>query len=229
MGGRLIWSTGPFVIALLLFSLACGGDTLSNKATSTPAATNRLSAYATEKALPVATSRPSSTALVVGPAVRPCAASDLLTSISSNALTGGQLLLGIALGNRSGSACQISQLPNIQLLDAQSHALPVTVSAEGEACPPCAFQQPLLLLPDLGDIKPHVALRPGQGWVELEWATYDGAGVCLTPPPIAMAVRLLLPDDGGAVTVDVTSEFPSGIAPCHWPVQIFAYGPGTSE
>jgi hypothetical protein len=229
VSGKLIRSAG-FASVVLLLSVACGG-TSSNKATSTPAATNSLSAYSAEKASLPPTSQPSPTPLIAGPDVRLCHRTDITTAVSDNAATGGQLLGAIVLGNRSDTPCQIKQPPQVELLDVHSEVLPITVTP-GKPCPEtpfCIFQQPVLLLPGLGDPQSHVAVKPGQVVLTLTWHIHNGAGTCPTPPPKATEVRLLLQDTEDEVVVDVTSVFSGGIAPCDGTVQIFGYGPGTAE
>jgi hypothetical protein len=226
-------------LAVLLLATACGGGGKTSVPTPTTlskrpiAATPTLSLDPTKAALTTAlaglvriTPPPTPTPLIVGPDVRLCHRTDIATAVSSNALTGGQLLADIVLGNRSATACKIGRMPEVQFLDLRGQQLPITVSPD-VGCSACIFQQPLLLLPNLGAPKSHVAVRPGQVVLRLTWHIHNGAGTCPTPPPKAMEVGLLLQDTEQEVVVDVTSELPDGIAPCDGTVQIFGYGPGT--
>ena len=78
------------------------------------------------------------------------------------------------------------------------------------------------MLPNLGELRPRTAVL-GQAGLEMTWWVRDDTGTCSPPPPVATAVRLSLPEAGGDLTVDLTLEFPGGIAPCHR-VGIFEFG-----
>jgi hypothetical protein len=229
VSGKLNFIIGAFIIAVLVG--ACGGGksdkASSTKATSTPAATNNLSAYSTEKALPPPTSRPSPTPLIAGPDVRLCHRADITTAVGSGAAESQHLAARIVLGNRTDTPCQIKQPPGVELLDVHGDLSPITVSGPCAACD--YFQQPVLLLPGLGQPNANTTLRSGQVALALTWLPHNGAGTCPTLPPKATEVRLLLQDTEDEVVVDVTSAFPGVIAPCDGTVQIFGYGPGTGD
>lgn len=173
---------------------------------------------------------PTPTPFIAGPEVRPCNASDLNAAvIGSNAATGGQLLAGIGLGNKSTEPCRLSGPPNIQLIDPEGHVIPLD-TFQSSPCSttvssPCIFPEPLLMLANLGELKPHTAV-PGQAGLEITWWASDfndPTGTCSPPPPVATAVRLSLPEGGGELRVDLTPEFPAGIRPCHSRVGIFGF------
>jgi hypothetical protein len=233
---KVVWlgKAFPFAfaasVALSALLFACGGETSSNRATSMPAATNSLSASATEKALPPPTSQPSPTPLIAGPDVRLCHRADITTAASPNG-AGGMSFAFITLGNRSPTACQIKQPPGVELLDLHGDALPISVT-RGQPCPAityCLFQQPLLLLPGLPAPSGAVAAQPGQAVLILTWSPVDGSGGCATQPPKATQVRLLLQDAEDEVVIDVTSALPYSIAPCDGTVALEGYGPGTGD
>ncbi len=167
---------------------------------------------------------PSPTPFVAGPDVRPCDAADLNAGVTgSNGLTGGQALAGIGLGNESAEPCRLSGPPGIELLGPDGGVIPLDVfqspPCSDTTSRPCIFPGPLLMLPNLGEVKPHSAV-PGQGWLEITWRGHDDTGTCSPQPRVATAVRLSLPEGRGELTVDLTSEFPAtpqfpaGIAPC---------------
>jgi hypothetical protein len=174
--------------------------------------------------LPTCTPRPTPPApLGAGPEIRRCDASD----IAGVAMPGENLEtmhdgMAITLGSRSSTPCRLDHVPDIQFLDSNGAVLPLEVR-QSPPCSedrgfPCVFSRPLLLLPDL-PVGAGAAL-PGQVHLLIEWLSDP----CSPPARLATAVRLWLPEGGGAITLDVsTTLFRGGVAPCR-NVEVLDYG-----
>jgi hypothetical protein len=200
-----------------------------------PSATRSVDKIATwMAALPTNTPEGLTRPFAAGPDDRPCVGADLIGGIwGPQALTGGQLIASIVVGNRSNSACKLSRLPGFELLDADGNAIPEEVH-EGTPCPSfftdCIYQEPILLLPGLSSFDPPV--QPGQATLQILWPTHDGAGSCAEPPPTGKTVRLSLPDNGGFVLIPVDFHMGSGgIFSCLHYISVFQYGsvPGVPQ
>jgi Protein of unknown function (DUF4232) len=109
--------------------------------------------------------RPASTLEPVTAAARPCAATDLQTSSSSNG-TAGSVVLGVTLINQSGASCALGGQPHITLSD---H--PNTPGAGG---------QPLDVRIEAAPGVPPASLSiaPGESVIAiLTWSNYCGAAL----------------------------------------------------
>lgn len=142
-----------------------------------------------------------------------CRASDLVAVFGGiAAATGGQLDASILFGNRSGVACVIRSLPQVQLFDEAGHEIPIeAATAQG------VRSDAVLIQPGTGDIQAHVE-RAGVAYIEMEWATHDGAGnPCVPTPPQATAIAVVLPAGGGSLRVAVSDAVSrlNVIAPCY--------------
>jgi len=160
-------------------------------------------------AIPWTTATPPLAPTPVGAPVgaRPCHAAALTAAdLGTSALTGGQLATGIGVGNRSAVACTLFGVPVVDLLDGQGRPLPRRQDTAA------GFGGPLrrvVLPPGLGPLRPGFP-TPGQPAIDIFWRV-NGAGgfACVPAPPVAVAVRVVLPAGGGSLTVPVTR-----IAPC---------------
>jgi hypothetical protein len=75
----------------------------------------------------------------------------------------------------------------------------------------------VLIQPGTGDVQAHIQ-RSGVGYVEIDWATHDGAGnPCIPSPSQATTIGVALPAGGGALRVAVSDPMSrwSTIAPCY--------------
>jgi hypothetical protein len=174
--------------------------------------------------LPTSTPPPTLPApLTAGPEIRRCDASDVAAvAIPDENLETMHDGLAIILGNRSSTPCRLNHVPDIQFLDSNGAVLPVEVR-QSPLCSddggfPCVFSLPLLALPN--SPAGTGGARPGQVRLLIEWLS----GPCSPPATLATAVRLWLPEGGGAITLDVSMTlFGGGVAPCRY-VEVLDYG-----
>jgi hypothetical protein len=193
---------------------SCGGAPTARHAGST--------AIPWSDSTPAPPSLPTPSPIPVVPAGTPnCRAQDVrVVFAAGNALTGGQLVAHLALGNQSDTSCVLEGVPGLQLLDASGKLIPGT-NGSYRRLP----EQPVLLAPNLGATEGQ--LVPGQAWFEIYWRTHDGAGSCANPSPLATAARLQLPAGGGELMVSLTNPRLGGIAPCGGGVGIGPFQPVT--
>ncbi len=173
--------------------------------------------------VPISLALPTPTPTVIPPGTALCGVADVLPVFNGiGASSGGQLAALILLGNRSDKACLLTGIPVIKLYDQAGRVLSISQSPQTGL--PSA---PVLLLPHTTDVKAGVP-EAGVGYVEMDWATHDGAGnPCLPPPVSGTSVSSTLPA-GGLVRVAVTPD-PLGrwnvIAPCYGQLLVSAFQP----
>jgi hypothetical protein len=222
-------------LALAAFAAACDDD---DKATVGPVATPRASLAIDKLAerrtatASMPTPRPTATMRPVGPNTRACAADDLNAAyFIMSAATGGQSFIGIGIGNKSSTDCQLANAPDIRLFDDKHNAVPYDIWWN-DRCrreTPCIYDAPIALAPETGDLsRTHRddgrLLLPGQVALSLTYRRHDGAGFCDHTPPEASAVQLVLPSDGGELLVDLGGRT---IASCIGSVGVWEYRPIT--
>ena len=155
---------------------------------------------------------PPTPASTVIPAGTPsCTAESLVAAYAgSGAMTGGQLMGTIRLGNHSGAACFLEGFPGIQLYDSAGHPISVHIYTWTDPKP-----DQILIQPGTdnlaGDSEPT-----GAAWVGMIWPTHDPAtGSCSPPAAQGTMVVLGLPSGGGSLRVPVTGGLNGGyIASC---------------
>ena len=225
-------------VVALLAAIGCRNDrTPPPKETIDATAARRATIDAWETAtvpppsiLPTSTPFPTPpTPLTAGPEVRRCGASDL----NGVALLGDNLEtmhdgVRVTLGNRTGTPCRLSRIPDIQFVNSSGVVIPLKVD-QSPLCSdrhgfPCVFSSPLLMSPDTP--AKAVAALPGQAHSIIEWLS----GPCSPSAQAAKSIRLWLPEGGGAISVDLPPQlFRGGVAPCQ-SVEVLDYGgvPGNS-
>ena len=141
----------------------------------------------------------------------PCKARGLVAMFGgSGALTNGQLMGSIILGNRGAAPCFLDGFAGLQLFDNKGSRIPVQVSQWMDP-------QPMKVLVQSGTANlTFGSQQPGTASVSFIWQTRDrvNGGPCTPPAPQGTMVRLDLPSGG---SLDVPVNDPRNqvtIAPC---------------
>ena len=211
-------TAGLFLVVLV--ASGCGGVP-RQAAGSSPTAASVATPVPWISATPASLLLPTPTPTVVPVGTPACRAADLAVVFGGiGALTGGQLAASVLFGNRSARACVLQGVPAVQLFDGSGRRLPIS-NSPAEGMP----SNPVLVLPGTADVQAHVA-RAGVGYVEMDWATHDGAGnACIPTPPQATAIAVVLP--GGDATPRVATSDSisrwSSIAPCYSRLSVSAF------
>lgn len=143
-----------------------------------------------------------------------CAVQDLQVAYAGGqGLGGGQLVGSITFVNISGIPCVLQGVPGFILFDAHGSQIPTTRSG--------------YLITDRSDpVLLHDHGRSAQAYVPFAWsAIHQSTGGSECPSPAASAIRLELPQGGGAVVVSAASPTgrPGAIAPCHGLIAVGAF------
>ena len=211
-------AAGLFLVALA--ASACGAvprQAVGSSANASSAPTPVPWISATPASLLLPTPTPT-----IPPAGTPaCRSADLTVVFGGiGALTGGQLAATVLFGNRTARACVLQGLPTVHLFDGSGRRLQIS-NTPALGMP----SSPVLVLPGTADVQAHVA-RSGVGYVEMDWATHDGAGnACIPTPPQATQIAVVLPG-GDATTRVATSDsmsFWPSIAPCYSRLSVSAF------
>lgn len=190
-------------------------------ARSSPTAASVATPVPWIRATPASLLLPTPTPTPVPAGTAACRGIDLAVVFGGiGALTGGQLAATVLFGNRSARACVLEGVPAVQLFDGSGRRLQIS-NSPAEGMP----SNPVLVLPGTADVQAHVA-RAGVGYVEMDWATHDGAGnACIPTPPRATAVAVVLPAGDATPRVAVSDSMSrwSSVAPCYSRLSVSAF------
>ncbi len=117
-----------------LLAVSCVGTVLAgcSSSTSSPTTTTRHTTTTTTARRPTTTTTSSSTSSSTqAGGTRPCAASDLVGSVSSGGGAAGTIESTIELQNRAGTPCVLEGYPGLQLLGPGATPLPTSVVRKG--------------------------------------------------------------------------------------------------
>ena len=215
MGRRAI---GLFLVVIA--TSACGA--LPRQAVgSSPKASSAATPVPWISATPTSLLIPTPTPTIPPAGTPACRSADLTVVFGGiGALTGGQLSATVLFGNRTERACVLQGEPGVELFDRNGQRLQIS-NSPALGMP----SNPVVVMPGTADLQVHVA-RAGVGYVEMDWATHDGAGnACVPTPPEATQVAVVL--RGGDTTPrvpvsDVMSRWTS-IAPCYSRLSVSAF------
>lgn len=142
---------------------------------------------------------PTPLAAVIPPGTPACDATGLVAAFAgTGALTGGQLMGTIRIGNRTGSLCYLEGFPQVRLFDSAGRPIALQVSAWTEPKPERIPIQPMTTTLG-GD-----SLPVGTASVSMIWPTHDFAtGTCSPPAPQGTMLVLSLPSGGGDLSVPI--------------------------
>jgi hypothetical protein len=220
---KLTRLTSPFVMILLLLA-SCSGAGDKPQATATRQVDSAVTPNGT--ALHQDTVTPMTTPLVAGPDIRLCQGDDIASIAGPNG-AGGFFYAFITLSNRSSTACQLKQLPEIELLDSQGNRIAIDVTQNGpcQGGFSCVMQRPLLLLPSRTP-SPDYPPRQGEVPLRLAWRYTDDAGAeCAAETPKATDVKLGLVGTSSSAVVNVSELSPHhGIVVCNGRILVVNYG-----
>jgi hypothetical protein len=206
--------------AIALTIAACSGSghaTPTSTARTTPTVTPVPSPTAVPFLLiPVDT--PTRRAAVAN--VRACRAADLKGVFEKGSgATGGQLIAGAVIGNRSTTPCRLD-LPIVHLIGPSGNPLTTVPAGAGRdpTCntpdtPFCIASESLLLLPSTGQFPPTVS-TPGLAGLHFSYWSEGPGGVPCTKRQIATVVRLTLPAGAGTFDLPTAPDFPWGLVVC---------------
>ena len=184
------------VVLAILASAACESTAVG----PTPAAVDQTpSPYP----LPVG----SATLVATASTSRVCRAQDIDASwLGENGATMGLMLAEIALRNTSSSACILTGIPDIRLLDQTGNAVDIKLTKANNCAPfgDCPPDQVVELLPGLSTPTPYAAFPPGIGIVNFEYRISDGGQACPLLGDINK-VAVVLPRSHDTLVVPVSS------------------------
>lgn len=152
---------------------------------------------------------------VVPAGTRSCGISDLrVTFDGGQGLGFGQLTATISFVNMSGTACSLEGVPGLALLNPQGN--PIRTNPSGYRI---TERSDPVLMAARGESR--------QAYLPFVWPGVDqttGGGECPSAE-IAAAIRLELPNHGGALTLSTAhaTQLPVTIAPCHGSIAVGAF------
>jgi hypothetical protein len=178
----------------MVLSSGCAG-TASLKAT--PASTSATPIpWISATPTPYIPATPSPAALP--PGTPACKASQLVAVFGgSGALTGGQLMGTIDIGNRGPAACFLEGFAVIRLFDSNSAPIPVQILTWTEPKPARVLVQPETI-----NLSSYSQI-PGSASVSFIWPTHDGTGTCSPAAREGTLIRVDLPSGAGTLVVPV--------------------------
>lgn len=156
-----------------------------------------------------ALSLPTVMPTAVMPQVRRCRSQDLYAIWGAVAgATMGWVLANALLANTTPTACFLSGVPTVQLIDAKGMSVNVAVTMVNDCGPTgtCPPNRVVVLLPGLPRPVPHQALLPGHAWFGLDWHIRDGTGEACPSLGIITQLRVILPASQDAVTIVMPSN-----------------------
>lgn len=213
------------IIALSVVAAACDDEDKSVVVPTTtplPSATSTDTLAAQLAALP--TAHLTATPRPVSPDLRTCTDGDLNAARVSGQGALGQSFAYIVIGNASSTECQLSSPPGFRFLDEYGNNVLFELLWT-EPCPAsfeCTYTEPIGLTPNLGSFAESSAgpTFPGQVFFTLAYRSHDGSGRCEPPARQASDVRLILPNEGGEVQIDMGG---GAVRSCFGTVGVWGY------